>query len=282
ARVRRPAEDQLPVHAAAVPRAPGGGAVQPRLPADHADAGVPALGARQLLPVGLAGDRPRPLPGGRAAVDAGLPAADAEAGLRPGLVADGGQVPGDRQHLFHDADAGDDADVPGADDGGLSHPAGRSAAGAYCAGQLQPQCSAKAPGGSDEQGHEPEEGTEEETGQDDEGEEGREAGEERKQALRASLSAFRPITMRHVLTLFLLVFPLQWPAAHAMPPPPDWLGELDALYDSEIRVADLEDRAFQPGHWWDVAGPLVTGARGFTTEDIGRSSEGRPLRHVAW
>ena len=88
--------------------------------------------------------------------------------------------------------------------------------------------------------------------------------------------------MRRILTLFLLVFPLLWPAAHAMPPPPDWLGELDALYDSEIRVADLEDRAFQPGHWWDVAGPLVTGARGFTTEDIGRSSEGRPLRHVAW
>src|SRR5690606_17228137 len=81
--------------------------------------------------------------------------------------------------------------------------------------------------------------------------------------------------------LFLLVFPLQWPAAHAMPPPPDWLGELDALYDSEIRVADLEDRAFQPGHWWDVAGPLVTGARGFTTEDIGRSAEGRPRRQAA-
>ncbi len=70
-------------------------------------------------------------------------------------------------------------------------------------------------------------------------------------------------------------------AAAAMPPPA-WLSELDALYDARIRVPDLEDRAFSPEHWWDVAGPLASEARGFRTEQIGRSAEGRPLRHVAW
>ncbi|MGH8074186.1 MAG: M14 family zinc carboxypeptidase [Lysobacter sp.] len=100
--------------------------------------------------------------------------------------------------------------------------------------------------------------------------------------------------MRRVLALSLLLLPLLWPAlagarnkppqtpADPMPPPPAWLDELDALYDSRIRVAGLEDRAFSPEHWWDVAGPLATEAHGFDTEEVGRSVEDRPLRHVSW
>lgn len=68
----------------------------------------------------------------------------------------------------------------------------------------------------------------------------------------------------------------------AMPSPPAWLHEVDALYDTSVRVAGLEDRAFSPEQWWDVAGPLATEARGFATEEIGRSAEGRPLRHLSW
>jgi hypothetical protein len=68
----------------------------------------------------------------------------------------------------------------------------------------------------------------------------------------------------------------------AIPPAPAWLGELDALYDARVRVAGLDDRAFSPEHWWDVAGPLATAAHGFHAEQIGRSVEGRPLRHVSW
>ncbi len=68
----------------------------------------------------------------------------------------------------------------------------------------------------------------------------------------------------------------------ALPAPPAWLKALDARYDARIRVAGLEDRAFSPEQWWDVATPLATEARGFRTEDVGRSAEGRPLRHVSW
>src|SRR5690606_17346437 len=104
----------------------------------------------------------------------------------------------------------------------------------------------------------------------------------------------RSTAMRRVLALSLLLLPLLWPAlagarnkppqtpADPMPPPPAWLDELDALYDSRIRVAGLEDRAFSPEHWWDVAGPLATEAHGFDTEEVGRSGEDRPLRPVAW
>lgn len=105
--------------------------------------------------------------------------------------------------------------------------------------------------------------------------------------------------MRYVLTLsillLLLLSSLMLPnvsvasepaatsgSAAAMPPPPSWLGELDALYDARIRVAGLEDRRFSPEQWWDVAAPLATQARGFQTEQVGRSAEGRPLRHVSW
>ncbi|HEX5764207.1 MAG TPA: hypothetical protein VFY27_01470, partial [Woeseiaceae bacterium] len=72
------------------------------------------------------------------------------------------------------------------------------------------------------------------------------------------------------------------PATAAMPPPPAWLEELDTLYDARVRVTGLDDRAFSPEHWWDVAGPLATTERGFHTEQVGRSVEGRPLRHVSW
>ncbi|MGY0612167.1 M14 family zinc carboxypeptidase [Luteimonas sp. A501] len=92
--------------------------------------------------------------------------------------------------------------------------------------------------------------------------------------------------MRRFPALFLLLFPLLLLSppltASAMPPPPTWLDELDALYDSHIRVPGLEDRRFSPEHWWDVAGPLASGAAGFRTEALGNSAEGRPLRHVSW
>jgi hypothetical protein len=71
-------------------------------------------------------------------------------------------------------------------------------------------------------------------------------------------------------------------ATGAMPSPPAWLDELDALYDARIRVAGLEDRAFSPEHWWNVATPLATEAKGFQVEEAGRSAEGRSLRHVSW
>ena len=103
--------------------------------------------------------------------------------------------------------------------------------------------------------------------------------------------------MPRVLALSLLLLPLLLPnvsaaretkaapesaTADAMPPPPAWLNELDALYDARVRVTGLEDRAFSPEHWWEVVGPLASEARGFHTEEIGRSAEGRPLRHVSW
>ena len=102
--------------------------------------------------------------------------------------------------------------------------------------------------------------------------------------------------MRRLLALSVLLLPLLWSNASrardavdssrdadaAMPPPPAWLDQLDTLYDSRIRVAGLEDRAFSPEHWWEVATPLATEAHGFRTEEVGRSVEGRPLRHVSW
>jgi Zinc carboxypeptidase len=104
--------------------------------------------------------------------------------------------------------------------------------------------------------------------------------------------------MHHVLALSLLptLVALLLPAAAApgaeaipepaptaaMPTPPAWLDELDALYDARVRVTGLEDRAFSPEHWWDVAGPLATTERGFHTVQVGQSVEGRPLRHVSW
>ena len=100
--------------------------------------------------------------------------------------------------------------------------------------------------------------------------------------------------MRRLAALLLLwslaSLPTAWageapepPAADApLPPPPGWLAGLDALYDARIRVPGLEDRRFQPEHWWAVATPLLEGSRRFQVEEVGRSVEGRPLRHVAW
>ena len=81
------------------------------------------------------------------------------------------------------------------------------------------------------------------------------------------------------LLLVLLLLPM---TAHALPQPPPWLDELDALYDARIRAAGLEDRTFSPEQWWEVATPLATEAHGFQVEIIGQSAEGRPLRHVSW
>ena len=93
-----------------------------------------------------------------------------------------------------------------------------------------------------------------------------------------------PAAMRRILALSLSLVALLAPgiALAAVPPPPAWLVELDALYDARIRVAGLEDRTFSPEQWWQVAGPLATEARGFQTEVVGHSAEGRPLRHVSW
>jgi hypothetical protein len=70
--------------------------------------------------------------------------------------------------------------------------------------------------------------------------------------------------------------------ASSLPPPPSWLQEIDTLYDVDLRTAGFEDRAFPPEQWWEVATPLLSGERGFAVEDIGRSVEGRPLRHATW
>ena len=66
-----------------------------------------------------------------------------------------------------------------------------------------------------------------------------------------------------------------------VPPPPAWLAEVDALYET-LRVSGLDRRDFRPDHWWQVATPLTGTNAGFRVEDIGRSVEGRPLRHVRW
>jgi hypothetical protein len=71
-------------------------------------------------------------------------------------------------------------------------------------------------------------------------------------------------------------------ASASVPPPPAWLADLDALYDARLRVAGLEDRTFDAEHWWSVATPLLDRGRGFGVDEIGRSVEDRPLRHVRW
>lgn len=71
-------------------------------------------------------------------------------------------------------------------------------------------------------------------------------------------------------------------AAAPLPPPPAWLDEIDALYDARLRVAGLDKRDFSPEQWWAAAAPLLAPVRGFAVEGIGRSAEGRPLRHVRW
>ena len=72
------------------------------------------------------------------------------------------------------------------------------------------------------------------------------------------------------------------PASTPIPSPPAWLSDIDSLYDADLRVAGLDDRTFSAEHWWSVATPLLERKRGFRVEEIGRSVEDRPLRHVRW
>src|SRR5690554_1875245 len=72
------------------------------------------------------------------------------------------------------------------------------------------------------------------------------------------------------------------PAATPVPAPPDWLADLEQLYDGKLRVDGLESRTFSPEQWWQVATPLLADGSGFTVEEIGSSAEGRPLRHLQW
>nr|WP_298126611.1 M14 family zinc carboxypeptidase [uncultured Pseudoxanthomonas sp.] len=72
------------------------------------------------------------------------------------------------------------------------------------------------------------------------------------------------------------------PALMPIPSPPAWLSDIDTLYDAGLRAAGLDDRTFSAEHWWSVATPLLERKRGFRIEEIGRSVEDRPLRHVHW
>ena len=72
------------------------------------------------------------------------------------------------------------------------------------------------------------------------------------------------------------------PASTPIPSPPAWLSDIDSLYDAGLRAAGLDDRTFSAEHWWSVATPLLERKRGFRVEEIGRSVEDRPLRHVRW
>ena len=66
-----------------------------------------------------------------------------------------------------------------------------------------------------------------------------------------------------------------------LPPAPTWLAQLETRYDAQLRVPGLELRTFQPEQWWKVATPLLTPVNGFSVEEVGRSAEDRPLRHVS-
>jgi hypothetical protein len=66
-----------------------------------------------------------------------------------------------------------------------------------------------------------------------------------------------------------------------VPPPPAWLAEVDAMY-AALQAPGLERRDFAPEQWWQVATPLLGAGDGFRVADVGRSVEGRPLRHVRW
>lgn len=99
------------------------------------------------------------------------------------------------------------------------------------------------------------------------------------------LPAMLRVPVLPALLMALSILPCVAFAAEAtapVPPPPAWLQEIDALYDRELRADGLEDRMFQPEHWWEMAAPLLERKRGFRVEEIGRSVEGRALRYVAW
>lgn len=71
------------------------------------------------------------------------------------------------------------------------------------------------------------------------------------------------------------------PTTH-VPAPPKWLGEVERLYPTDVRVPGLESRRFPPAHWWWLAIPLLTDDRGFVIQEAGHSAEGRPLHRVSW
>src|SRR5690606_37622233 len=101
--LRPDAETGLPVPAPAVHGAPDRGDAQPRLRVPGAAAGVRDHGAGGLAGAGRrrGRERVRAGGGGAVAVDPGLPAADAEAGVWPGLDHDPAEVLRDR-HLLLD------------------------------------------------------------------------------------------------------------------------------------------------------------------------------------
>ncbi|WP_082112827.1 M14 family zinc carboxypeptidase [Pseudoxanthomonas suwonensis] len=99
----------------------------------------------------------------------------------------------------------------------------------------------------------------------------------------------KPTTLALLLALAACVAPVAAqetaaaPAAEStpVPPPPAWLPAMDALYP-ELRVSGLDPRDFDAEHWWQAVTPLLDRSAGFHIEDIGRSAEDRPLRHVRW
>jgi len=90
--------------------------------------------------------------------------------------------------------------------------------------------------------------------------------------------------MRFVLLLLLSLCSINAQAADPLPVPaaPLWQQQWLDRYDQAWRVHGLEDRMFQPEHWWEIVLPLLTPERGFALETIAHSVEGRPLRHVRW
>lgn len=103
------------------------------------------------------------------------------------------------------------------------------------------------------------------------------------------MTPFLERTMRRSLLLALLPLAFVGCAGESpsrdgveLPPPPQWLEAMDALYDAELRVPGLDDRTFQPEGYWEVALPLLSAEAGFALEEVGRSAEGRPLQLVSW
>ncbi len=70
------------------------------------------------------------------------------------------------------------------------------------------------------------------------------------------------------------------PQAPGPPPVPPTAAALLEVYDA-VRVPGLEDRRFQPEHYWEVLDGVIGGSDLFRVEVVGRSAEGRPLRHVS-
>lgn len=54
------------------------------------------------------------------------------------------------------------------------------------------------------------------------------------------------------------------------------------MYDDQIHVEGLDPRTFPSELWWKIATPLLAREHGFSVQEIGHSTEGRPLRHITW